>query len=111
MSAGRTDSTAGTEKSGHTSQSNWTTPFHGVQHFGYDTRHSTNGRWATVTDRKLFAELDAWYAGCQFSPYEATFSTAEDARRAGERWVAHGVFPNQKPSVRDLCDPAWSPTS
>lgn len=89
--------------------SSWTAPFHGVQHHGYESRETTYGRWATVTDRGSFAELDGWYQGCAFSPYTANFDTAEEARKAGERWTATGVFPQQKPSVRDLCDPAWSP--
>ena len=71
--------------------SSWTKPYCSVQHLL--KRQGTHGRWATVTDRNSFAELDGWYQGCQFSPHTATFNTIEEARAAGERWAEAGVFP------------------
>jgi len=69
----------------------WSAPYCNVQHL--QTRHATNGRWATVTNRESFAELDGWYQGCGFIPHTATFHTIEEARVAGERWAVSGVFP------------------
>jgi hypothetical protein len=75
-----------------TSEENgWTKEYCSVQHLR--RRTGTNGRWATVTNRGSFAELDGWYQGCGFSPYTATFHTIEEARAAGERWAENGVFP------------------
>jgi hypothetical protein len=69
----------------------WSAPYCSVQHLV--KRQGTHGRWATVTNRGSFAELDGWYQGCQFSPHTATFHTIEEARTAGERWAECGVFP------------------
>lgn len=100
-----------TSSSQATIEHGWTKPFHSVQHFGHEDRAANHGRWATVTNWGEWAELDGWYQGCAFSPYTARLDTIEEARAAGERWVRHGVFPQQKPTVRDLCDPAWSPAA
>jgi hypothetical protein len=74
----------------------WTKPYCQIQHFGYEARLSTNGRWATVTNWGEWAELDGWYQGCAFTPYEATFETIEEARAAGVEWTKRGVFPQQQ---------------
>jgi hypothetical protein len=75
----------------------WTNEYCRVQHFGYKTRTcSTGGRWATVTNWGEWAELDGWYQGCGFTPYTARLNTIEEARAAGEKWVARGVFPQQE---------------
>jgi hypothetical protein len=62
----------------------WTTPFHGVTHLG---EYGTKTHWVTVCEYESFAELARWFPGCGFSPIKSDHDNAEQAKRAGERWL------------------------
>jgi hypothetical protein len=71
----------------------WTKPYHGVQHLG----RIADARWATVVAWDSYAELTCWYRGCGFVSVPLhMFDTVEEARTAGEQWVARGVQPAQE---------------
>ena len=65
--------------------SNWTKPYHGVQHSG---DFGSRNYWATVCDYEGFAELHCYFPGCGFKPIQSTHDTAEQARAAGDAWLA-----------------------
>ena len=61
----------------------WSDQYLGVTHCG----DISDFRRATVVDWGTFAILEMWWKGCGFSPREQTFSTAEEAMAAGEKWI------------------------
>ena len=65
----------------------WSAPFYGLQHLQSAGKKSR----VTVDDRGAFAELQCWFPGCGFSPILSTHGTAEEARKAGERWIAEAA--------------------
>ena len=65
----------------------WSPAFCGVTHFG----STDDMRWATVQDRGEFAELMKWARGDGFSCKCYRFATVEEAKKAGEAWIARGV--------------------
>jgi hypothetical protein len=67
------------------SASNWSAPFHGMQHLDDPSRAT---RWATVTDHGSFAKLACWYPGCGLRPTVTQHESAAAARTAGERFIA-----------------------
>ena len=64
----------------------WTRSFFGVQH----AVASKNPQYrATVTEySEGMAELQKWWPGCGFTPTTEPYSTADEARAAGEAWLA-----------------------
>lgn len=74
------------------SNANWTKPYYGVMHLG----QMADKRWASVIDRGAFAEL--FKSGMGITDTEATYDTVEQAKAAGEAWVATGA---------DLQDGMW----
>lgn len=68
----------------HGSSPGWTEPYFGVQHLG---DFSLVSRWCTVEDYGTFAELDRHIPGAGLCANKEAFSTAELARRAGEKWM------------------------
>lgn len=65
----------------------WSPAFCGVTHLG----STDDMRWATVQERGAGAELLKWVKGCGFSPDSVKFGSADEAKLAGEAWVARGV--------------------
>lgn len=63
----------------------WTTPYCGVQHLGSGPYR------VSVTDHDTFADLSCWYPGCGFNPVRSQHDTIEDARAAGEKWLASSL--------------------
>ena len=62
----------------------WTKPYCGVQH----TEKTNRGRRCSVQDNNRWARLLMWFEGCGFSPRTSDHDTAEQAREAGEKWLA-----------------------
>jgi hypothetical protein len=79
-------------------EANWTKPFHGVTHLESGVRD----RWVTVSDYSSFATLKCWYPGCGLRPIESTHDSMEEAKAAGEQWIAANsprVFASLEPSA------------
>lgn len=75
----------------------WSKPYYGVMHLGA----SGDARWATVTDWGSFAEVIKWAKGCGLcNTAESTYDTVEQAKAAGEAWIATGA---------DLQNGLWQP--
>ena len=62
----------------------WTKPYYGIQH----TQKDKNGRSCTVQDNQQWAALLMRFEGCGFSPNSSAHDSVEQAREAGERWLA-----------------------
>lgn len=62
---------------------NWTKPYYGIQHLGNLGEHRVS-----VTDYGRHAVLTLWARGCGFNPTDKWFKNVEDAREAGEKWLA-----------------------
>ena len=61
----------------------WTTPNHGVTHYG-----ELGGYWATINGcDDALVELCKWFPGCGFSPIKEIFESLADAKSAGEAWA------------------------
>lgn len=65
----------------------WSPAFCGVTHLG----STDDMRWATVQERGEFAELMKWSRGGGFCCKCYRFGSVEEAKLAGEAWVARGV--------------------
>lgn len=65
----------------------WTEPFHGVTHLG----SPDDIRWATVQDCDGDAQLLKWMRGDGFRCLHERHADVDEAKRAGEAWVARGV--------------------
>lgn len=79
----------------------WTKPYHTVQHFGDPMQHL---RWATVSGNEV-ATLSCWTtAEAGFSPPSFTFypvghRSFQAAREAGKVWARTGHLPTEGENV------------
>lgn len=60
----------------------WSKPFYGITHLG------GYARWVTVADRGYHAELSCNHRGCGFNALQSTHRSVDDAKAAGEKWLA-----------------------
>lgn len=65
----------------------WTKRYCGVTHLNAAAKKSR----ATVVDHGSFAELQRWFPGCGFSPIVSQHETSEEAKAAGESWIAEAA--------------------
>jgi hypothetical protein len=64
----------------------WSKPYYGISHYG----RLRDIRRATVNDLGSVALLKKFRLGCGFTSIDETFATVEEAKAAGEKWVAGG---------------------
>lgn len=66
------------------SDTQWSAPYYGIQHYKPSGRSDSRAYWATVTDRGTWADCMISTPGCGFNPERSDHDSAEAARQYAE---------------------------
>lgn len=62
-------------------KADWSRPYYGLTHLG---DYSTTKYWVTVDQNSI---LKKWFPGCGFNPEKVQYSSIEEAKVAGEKYM------------------------